>query len=93
LAAVEAIIGKADHDLRGGRPDGRVAWNISFSTKKTTTHINIYIDFGEDWTIVKRMDTERRSKYCDSILKPRFEKKNLFRPDWASNSLIRRAAV
>ena len=53
LTAVEAIIGKADHDLRGGALEGRVAWNVSFDSKKTTTCINIFIDFDKNGKVEK----------------------------------------
>ena len=53
LAAVEAIIGEASHDLRNGLPNGRVSWNISFDDKKTQTHISIYIDFDAEGKVEK----------------------------------------
>ena len=56
LAAVESLIGKASHDLRGGLQNGRVAWNVSFESKKTATTINIYIDFDENGK-VKNLDS------------------------------------
>jgi len=60
LAAVEAIIGKATHDLRGGALSGRVAWNISFQTKTTQTHVYVFIDFDANGKV------EQLEAYSDS---------------------------
>ena len=53
LRAVEAIIGKATHDLRSGSQEGRVAWNIYFDTKKTSTSVMVYIDFDTDGKVIR----------------------------------------
>ena len=58
LTAVESIIGKATHDLRpSGSQEGRVAWNIYFDTKTTSSSVMVYIDFGADGK-VERLEAE-----------------------------------
>ena len=68
LKAVEAIIGKATHDLRpSGSQEGRVAWNIYFDTKTTSTSVMVYIDFGVDGKVV-RLEAESETHPIDGGL-------------------------